>query len=156
MTAVSKVLLTQPNLAVADRKPAVSLGGQNKLTPGMGAFQILNQLLDYCIYSREPWSIIAESPAHPNRLEETHRKNKLSQYLSSWLNYWKVIRRDFHSPVIETPVPVLSKTHLPPRSTIVVPYTNLNKPRYKHTRHSGWETIPNFTDEIITHTTLCV
>jgi hypothetical protein len=39
----------------------------------MGAFQILNQLLNSCIYSREPWGIIAESPAYPNRLEETHR-----------------------------------------------------------------------------------
>ena len=39
----------------------------------MGAFQILNQLHDYCIYSREPWGIIAESPAYPNRLEDTHR-----------------------------------------------------------------------------------
>lgn len=111
--AVSKVLLTQPISAAADRKPAVSLGALNKLTLGIGAFQILNRPLNYCIYTREPWGIIAESPAYPNRLEETHRKNKLSQYLSAWLNCWKVIRRYFHSPVIEPPVPILSKTHLP-------------------------------------------
>jgi hypothetical protein len=112
--AVSKVLLTQPIPAVVDKKPAVSLGALNKPTLGIGAFQILNQLLNYCICSREPWGIIAESPAYPNPLEETHRNNKLSHYLSTWLNCWKVIRRYFHSPVIETPVPVLSKTHLPP------------------------------------------
>ena len=111
--AVSKVLLTQPSPAVVDKKPAVSLGAPNKLTLGIGAFQILNRPLNYCIYSREPWVIIAEGPAYPNHLEETHRKNKLSQYLSTWLNCWKVIRRYFHSPVIEPPVPILSKTHLP-------------------------------------------
>ena len=72
--AVSKVLLTQPILAVADKKPAVSLGGLNKLSLGMGAFQILNQLLNYCIYSREPWGIIAESHAYPDHLEETHKR----------------------------------------------------------------------------------